>query len=68
MGRFTIDPQQFLEGMSQAAATVSITTTDGKALLVRPIADDIGDGRVILRQPGTQGENPHVAAFSKHCQ
>ena len=38
------------------------------ALVTHPIADDIGTGRVILRQPGQQVQNPHIETFAHHCQ
>lgn len=40
---------------------------NGKALVARPIADEITPLHVILRQPEQAAANPHVEVFAKHC-
>jgi len=41
---------------------------DGKAMVSRPIADNISVGHVILHQPAPTASNPPVESFAAHCE
>jgi hypothetical protein len=40
----------------------------GKAVVSRPIADDISVGHAILRQPVPTASNLHIESFAAHCE
>jgi hypothetical protein len=41
---------------------------DGKAMLSRPVADDISVGHVILARPAPADSNTHIESFAAHCE
>jgi hypothetical protein len=40
----------------------------GKAMVSRPVADDISVGHVILHQSAPTTSNPHIESFAVHCE